>query len=313
MWGKRSRKAALAVAAVGGGGAAALAAQLAVRRRELNWAPPERVRSRPYLSVQTLGHGDAPVVLLHPLSGSADYFGSAFDELGEPGPLVVPDLLGFGSSPRPEEGYGPDQQVDAVVRSLDGLEIPGAALWVGHGLGAVLALRAAVTHPGRVRAVVAISPLLYPYPESARRRLRRVTPVQFGGPLNRNLAEALYGGPGDRPRIAAQVARLLRVDLPGGALRSGLEPTVSIYRQILESCVIQADAAAWFEQITAPVHVVLPVNDPIPDPVLLSEFAALHHNVSLSLLPFGDHRLPLTHPDGCLAAIDRFRGASARS
>jgi pimeloyl-ACP methyl ester carboxylesterase len=148
MWGSKTRKAAVAAAAVGGGGAAALAARLAVRRREVNWSPPERVRSQPYLSVELLGHGDAPVLLLHPLSGSAEYFGSAFDELGDPGPLVVPDLLGFGSSPRPDEGYGPDQQVDAVVHSLDGLEIPGPALWVGHGFGGVLALRAAASHPG---------------------------------------------------------------------------------------------------------------------------------------------------------------------
>ncbi|MGA7087753.1 MAG: alpha/beta hydrolase [Candidatus Dormiibacterota bacterium] len=311
MWGSRTRKAALGAAAVGGGGAAALAARLAVRRREVSWSPPERVLSHPYLSVEVLGHGDAPVVLLHPLSGSAEYFGSAFDELGDPGPLVVPDLLGFGSSPRPEDGYGPEQQVEAVVHSLDGLQIPGAALWVGHGLGAVVALRAAASHPTRVRAVVAISPLLYSNPESARRRLRRVTPLQFGGPLNRNLAEALYGGPGARSAVAAQAARLLRLNLPGGP-RNGLEPSVSTYRQILEACVIEADGAAWFDQITTPVHIVLPVNDPVPDPVLLSELAARHRNVSLSLLPFGDHRLPLTHPDGCLAAIDRFRAVPTR-
>jgi pimeloyl-ACP methyl ester carboxylesterase len=312
MWGSKTRKAAVAAAAVGGGGAAALAARLAVRRREVNWSPPERVRSQPYLSVELLGHGDAPVLLLHPLSGSAEYFGSAFDELGDPGPLVVPDLLGFGSSPRPDEGYGPDQQVDAVVHSLDGLEIPGPALWVGHGFGGVLALRAAASHPGRVRAVVAISPLLYSDPESARRRLRRLTPLQFGGPFNRNLAEALYSGPGNRPPMAARAARLLRLDLPGGP-RTGLEPSVSAYRQILETCVIDADGAAWFDQIAAPVHIVLPVNDPVPDPVLLSELAARHPHVSLSLLPFGDHRLPLTHPDGCLAAIDRFRGAPVKA
>jgi pimeloyl-ACP methyl ester carboxylesterase len=312
MWGSKTRKAALAAAAVGGGGAAALAARLAVRRREVNWAPPERVRSQPYLSVELLGHGDAPVVLLHPLTGSAEYFGSAFDELGDPGPLVVPDLLGFGFSPRPEEGYGPDQQVDAVVHSLDGLEIPGAALWVGHGLGAVLALRAAATYPSRVRAVVAISPLLYPDSDSARRRLRRLTPLQLGGPLNRNLAKATYGDGHPDPPVVARAARLLRLDLPGGP-KSGLEPSVAIYRQILEKCVTEAAGADWFAQITAPVHIVLPVNDPVPDPVLLSELAARHSNVTLSLLPFGDHRLPLTHPDGCLAAIDRFRGAPVRS
>jgi len=309
VWGSRARQAAFAAAALAGGGAAAVATRLAVRRREVRWAPPERRRSQPYLSVQTIGDGDAPVVLLHPLAGSADYFGSAFDELGQPGPLVVPDLLGYGSSPRPDHGYGPDQQVAAVMSSLDQLGITRAALWVGHGLGAVLALRAAATHPERVRAVVAISPLLYRDSAAARRHLRQLTPLELGGPFDRNLANAIYGGPGVRPRLAGQLARLWRVDLPGAEPSPQLAPTSTAYRETLDNCVLRADGWRWFDQITAPVHMVLPAKDPVPDPQLLSELAERHQNVSLSVLPFGDHRLPLTHPDGCLAAIDRFRRA----
>ena len=313
MWGRRTRRAALAAAAVGGGGVAAVAARLAARRREEHWAPPERQRSQPYLSVETLGAGDSPVILLHPLSGSAEYFGSAFDELGDPGPLVVPDLLGFGESPRPEYGYTPDEQVAAIARSLDGLEITSPGLWVGHGLGAILALRAAATDPGRVRAVVAISPLLYRDDASARRRLRRLSPLQLGGPLDRNLARAIYGGSGTRSRLAGQLARLWQVDLPGGAQSSAPRPSEQAYREILETCVFGAEAGHWFDQITVPVHMVLPANDPVPDPRLMRELTERHSNVSLSVLPFGDHRLPLTQPDGCLAAIDRFRDASGRS
>jgi pimeloyl-ACP methyl ester carboxylesterase len=257
--------------------------------------------------VETVGYGHAPVILLHPLTGSAAYFGSAFDELGDPGPLVVPDLLGFGSSPRPDHGYGADQHVAAVVASLDDLSIPGPALWVGHGVGAILALRAAATHADRVRAVVAISPLLYRDSASARNRLRRLTPLELGGPLNRNLAKAIYGGPGTTPKLAGQMARLWRVDLPGGETSGAPEPTENAYRETLENCVLAADAWRWFEQISAPVHMVVPANDPVPDSRLLAELSDRYPNVTLSVLPFGDHRLPLTHPDGCLAAIDRFR------
>jgi len=310
VWQKRARQAALAAAALAGGGAAAIVARLAARRRAVRWAPAGRRRSQPYLSVQSIGEGDSPVVLLHPLSGSSEYFGSAFDELGQPGPLVVPDLLGYGSSPRLEHGYGPDQQVAAVVESLDQLGIVGPALWVGHGLGAVLALRAAATHPERVRAVVAISPLLYRDSVAARRHLRRLTPLELGGPLDRHLASAIYGGPGTRPRWAGQMARLWRIDLPGSAPSASLPPSETAYRETLDNCVLRADGWRWFDQITAPVHMVLPAQDRVPDPELLSELAEKYPNVTLSVLPFGDHRLPLTHPDGCLAAIDRFRPTS---
>ncbi|MGH7691162.1 MAG: alpha/beta fold hydrolase [Candidatus Dormibacteria bacterium] len=302
-----ARRASLAVTAVAGGGSAALAARLVARQRELRWAPSSRQSIHPHLSVQTLGEGSDPVVLLHPLSGSANYFGSAFDELGRPGPLVVPDLLGFGESPRPEHGYGPDQQVAAVVASLDHMGILGEALWIGHGLGAVLALRAAASHPDRVRAVVAISPLLYRDSVAARRRLRRLGPLQLGGPLDRNLAAAIYGGPGVRPTWSGQLARLWQVDLPGAGPALPSPPSVAVYREILDGCVLRADGWRWFDQITTPVHLVLPGKDPVPDVELLRELTAGRGNVSLAVLPFGDHRLPLTHPDGCLAAIDRFR------
>ncbi|MGH7609336.1 MAG: alpha/beta fold hydrolase [Candidatus Dormibacteria bacterium] len=56
-----------------------------------------------------------------------------------------------------------------------------------------------------------------------------------------------------------------------------------------------------------PVRLVLPAHDPLIDSSWLAELSQECSQVSLALLPFGDHRLPLTNPDGCLAAIDRFR------
>lgn len=307
MPGSRTRRAVLAGAALGGGGVAAIAARLAQRRRELRWSPAQRQLRSPYLSVQVVGEGDSPVVLLHPLAGSASYFGAAFDELGQPGPLLVPDLLGFGASPRAARDYGPDEQVEAVLRSLDGLGIEEPALFVGHDLGAVIALRAAVTKPERVREVVAISPLIYGEGEAARERLRQLSPTELGGPLDRNLARAIYSGPGPRAGIAGRMARVWRLDLPGGADVSPEGTEETVYRLILENCVFRAEPAGWVTDLAVPVHFVLPAHDPVPDSRLLAELADRYANVTLAVLPFGDHRLPLTHPDGCLAAIDRFR------
>ena len=160
------------------------------------------------------------------------------------------------------------------MSSLDQLGITRAALWVGHGLGAVLALRAAATHPERVRAVVAISPLLYRDSAAARRHLRQLTPLELGGPFDRNLAKAIYGGPGVRPRLAGQLARLWRVDLPGAEPSPQLAPTSTAYRETLDNCVLRADGWRWFDQITAPVHMVLPAKDPVPDTQLRAGGAA---------------------------------------
>ncbi|MGH7640639.1 MAG: alpha/beta fold hydrolase [Candidatus Dormibacteria bacterium] len=304
-----ARRVGLALAALATGGSAAVAARLAVRRRELRWAPPLRAVLHPYLSVQLLGSGSSPVILLHPIAGSADYFGSTFDELADPGPLVVPDLLGYGSSPVADDGYGLDQQLAAVVRSLDQLEVREPALWVGHGLGAVVALRAALSRPERTLAAVAISPLLYRSAEAAVRRWRRLTPLQLGGPLERNLAQAIYGRPGVRPRLAGRVAGIWQVDLPASPFAAAARPSAQVYSQILDGCVFRAEGGRWLEEISKPVHLVLPIHDQVPDAVFLAELAKGHSNVTITRLPFGDHRLPLTHPDGCVAALDRFRRA----
>lgn len=57
------------------------------------------------LAVRGLGSG-SPTLLLHGLLGSNRYWGGAFDRLADQGLLLVPDLLGFGASPRPLSGYG---------------------------------------------------------------------------------------------------------------------------------------------------------------------------------------------------------------
>ncbi|MGH7612147.1 MAG: alpha/beta fold hydrolase, partial [Candidatus Dormibacteria bacterium] len=289
--GIRGRRA-LALAALGGGGVAALTARVVVRRREVNWQPPDRTRQEAFLSVQTLGDGNRPVVLLHPLSGTAEYFGAAYDELGGPGPLVVPDLLGFGLSPRPEQGFGPEAQVAALARTLGELGITGPALWVGHGTGGVLAILAASRHPELVQGVVAVSPLLYRSRGAARQRLRQL-PVARGG------------GDGSLRQVGGRLADWQRRLTAGPAF--GPEASTQAVRELIDGLTELAGAMVGLEADGAPVRLVLPANDPVIDAAWLAELSCAHPRVSMALLPFGDHRLPLTHPDGLLVAIDRFR------
>lgn len=301
MAGGRRRSAALAALAVGGGGLAARSARLLWRRREVNWSAPERLRQDAYLSCQTMGAGSSPVLLLHPLGDTSAYFGSAFDELAAPGPLLVPDLLGFGSSPPSETGYGPDDHADALSRMLDLLEVRDPALVVGHGLGGVIGLRLAVRYPGRVRAVVAISPQIYSDPVSARRHLRR---AGLRVPSMRGWLPAPHG----RRTARRVLAPAISADLPSRVARDRHDSRGSAaYRETLVSCLIEARAATWFPELACPVDLVLPASDNSLEVGLLERIAADNPTVRLTRLMFGDHRLPLTHPDGCVAAVDRFR------
>ncbi|HUY54399.1 MAG TPA: alpha/beta hydrolase [Candidatus Nanopelagicaceae bacterium] len=301
----RVRNTAIAAAALGSSGVAARSARLLWRRRNLNWAPPERYVQDAYLSCQTMGAGNQPVLLLHSVEGSANYFGAAFDELAEPGPLLVPDLLGFGRSPASDDGYSPEAHVAALIRMLDELKITLPILVVGHGLGAVLGLKMASQQPERVAAVVALGAPIYRDSAGARTHLKT---TRAAGRVGRRFSLVVPG----RLRMGARLPRLVagsvHLDLPlpvAGAKVAAR--TAAAFEETLRSCLVESNAAEWFSQISCPVELVIPAHDASVDVGLLRELSDRHPNVTVNLLPFGDERLPLTHPDGCLAAIDRFR------
>jgi len=301
----RARNAALTAAAIGTSGVAARSARLLWRRRDLKWAPPERYVQDAYLSCQTMGSGDQPVLLLHSLDGSANYFGAAFDELADPGPLLVPDILGFGRSPTSEHGYTPEEHAAALFRMLDELNVRAPVLLVGHSLGAVLALKMASQRPERVAAVVALGAPVYRDPDSARSHLRG---VMAGGRLGWGFARVVPSWMRTGSTVPRLLAGSVHLDLPFPVAGDQVAArAATAYRETLRECLVEPNASSWFENIRCPVGLVIAAHDATADLQLLREVTDRYRNVSLTLLPFGDERLPLTHPDGCLAAIDRFR------
>ncbi|MER6912338.1 alpha/beta hydrolase [Streptomyces sp. NPDC000594] len=103
------------------------------------------------------GAGPA-VVLLH--GGGPDHHSllPLAGRLGAGRTVVLPDIRGFGRSVcAHEEHHTWSRYAADVVALLDRLEVERAVL-AGTGLGSTIALRTALEHPARVRAVAAISP-----------------------------------------------------------------------------------------------------------------------------------------------------------
>jgi len=96
-----------------------------------------------------------PVLLVHGLGGSPANWRRVAPALARDRPVLVAELPGHGASEPLPRGRARD--LDAHVEALLALlaaedAIPAA--WVGHSLGGVLALRAAVQRPEAVSAVV---------------------------------------------------------------------------------------------------------------------------------------------------------------
>jgi pimeloyl-ACP methyl ester carboxylesterase len=100
-----------------------------------------------------LGGDGPPLVLVHGLGGTIENWRALASPLAANHQVLVPDLPGHGrSAPLPEA-----RDVDALAEAVLGIvhaEGIGGAVWVGHSLGGVVALRAAVLRADAVRGIV---------------------------------------------------------------------------------------------------------------------------------------------------------------
>jgi pimeloyl-ACP methyl ester carboxylesterase len=273
--------------------------------RGTTWAEPAGELHVGSLAVRVLGRGAGPpTLLLHGLLGSNRYWGRVYDELAGHGPLLVPDLLGFGSSPRPPSGYGPDEHGRALVDTLGELGVSGCLRVVGHSLGALLALRLAATQPGLVSRVVAIAPPLFRDERHARLRIARLGPLErlfaFENRTARLFCTSLCQR---RPRLAARLYARIRPEVPYPILRDATRHSWASYSETVRRVILTGGGLRWLAAARCEVLLVAGGEDRYLEPGLLDELTARHPHVQARVWPGAGHDLPLTDAERCLDAI----------
>jgi pimeloyl-ACP methyl ester carboxylesterase len=109
----------------------------------------------------------APVLLIHGygVQGQAAWLPWA-SKLAGSRSLVMPDLAGFGHSPRPTTPgphYTLKNQAAALAAVLDSLGVAQADV-IGHALGGAVAAQFALDYPARVRRIVFMDAAIYSHP-----------------------------------------------------------------------------------------------------------------------------------------------------
>src|ERR1700757_3950564 len=100
-----------------------------------------------------VGGAGAPLVLVHGLGGAAANWRLLAPRLARTRRVVIPELPGHGgSAPLPATPHV-DALADAVLAVLE-REAALPAPWIGHSLGGLVALRAAVRRPEAVTGIV---------------------------------------------------------------------------------------------------------------------------------------------------------------
>jgi pimeloyl-ACP methyl ester carboxylesterase len=95
----------------------------------------------------------SPLVLVHGLGGTIENWRALAPQLAARHRVLVPDLPGHGRSALLPEARDVDALAEAVLAQVDAEAIRGA-VWIGHSLGGVVALRAAALRPETARGLV---------------------------------------------------------------------------------------------------------------------------------------------------------------
>ena len=166
----------------------------------------------------------APPVLVPARLSSALEWDDVFDPLASGGRVVAIDLPGHGQSDKPSPhrfAYGFDAFSESVADVIATIGAPRVNL-IGRGMGALIALTLAATHPDFVEKLVLISPELYASPRGW--LARSATWPVFGSVFYRHLLgrglftkhfrEQFAGAEG--PNRARVAAGFVHFDTPDG-------------------------------------------------------------------------------------------------
>ena len=249
------------------------------------------------LTIHRYGSSSArPVVLVHGLTEAGTAWPDLVGHWGDDWQILAPDLRGHGQSPR----FTEDELTTATeVLLADVLAVvdaqPEPVALVGHSLGGLLALRAAVARPDRVWALVLEDP---------------ARPTGGRTPNPRFVAEneAFLDAMADQD---GQVARMLRESSWSRAeIEAWAECKPLVDRAYVRDGLYLGDDA-WEEHFNAlhmPTLLLVP-----PDSLMAPRQTALRNDlVRTVVVPGAGHCLRRDQPARYFEAVDTFLAEVAR-
>lgn len=205
---------------------------------------------RPYYLSRAIdeGAGRQAVILLHGLGRTGQTWENVVAGLRQIGMrLVAFDLLGFGTSPKPNwASYDIDDHARAVINSIEKLRLSVPAVLAGHSMGCLVGVRVARLRPDLVGHLVLFEmPLYEGLPEKRRYRLR--TNLYFK--LYKQLMRY-------QPSFSVEKARLLeRLSRKIAGLEVTKETWLPFIRS-LENTIMRQTAADDIKHLQIPMDVI---------------------------------------------------------
>jgi pimeloyl-ACP methyl ester carboxylesterase len=252
-----------------------------------------------------VGGAGPPLVLVHGLGGTIENWRAVAPALAARHRVVVLDLPGHGRSSLLSEARNVDPLSRAALEIAEAEEIRGG-VWIGHSLGGVVAIRAAVLRPDTVRGVVVAAAAGIGSASRAAHvtlaLLGAVRPGRLIAPFRHELARSRIGR-----RIAfgwwgASDSDALDPELAEAFL---LGPSLHTDTRQAARALLVSDPRVELDRVTCPCLCLWGASDKWVGPEDGMEYAR-RLRAPLRTIAGCGHLLIGERPDACLAAIRDF-------
>lgn len=237
-----------------------------------------------------------PVILIHGGFSTHRYWNDVAVLLEGKRRLLLPDLLGYGKSPKPRRAeYSLKQFVACLQHTFEQYDFSERPVLVGHSMGGLVALRWAAEQPELFSGLVLTSPMLYE-PSGYH---QQVASLMLEGKWlsNKALARMVTGIAGMASFVPTPVARLVR-KLPRHVAEDATRQPFYVYRQLVKNTYFTPDALKDLQKLTIPIRIVLGDKDHMTNHAheKLQHLCKSSKYCAIQTVPTA-HQTPLDHPE----------------
>jgi len=245
--------------------------------------------------------GGPPVLVLHGITGSRRYWLPRVLPLARRHRLIIPDLPGFGLSPKPFTDYTPEFFVETMLGLLEheGLRDRKVQI-VGHSLGGIIGLEIAARHPDLVERLTLLNlPRLNDADEAH--------DVWFDGSASyRNLlmANSLSHNLAQVRRTGLRLTARYMKRLPWAVVADCRRFTFRSLTSTLEHCLLHYRIDQLLPSVPRiPILLIHGDEDQVAPVERTAEFPAVHPFPTLRVIEGAGHHPFHTHTAVCLELI----------
>ena len=240
------------------------------------------------LSVGVSGEG-SPLFLVSGLGGRASFWTNQVKPFAVDFQVITHDHRGTGGSTKSAIAYSVAQMADDVLRLMDALSVPKAAI-VGHSTGGAIAQYLAIEHADRLTSIVLSATWAGPNPYFQTLFQLRKRMLKDLGPESYLMDGILRAYP---PQTLSKNTALLT---DSSEDRLAAFPGIEIETSRIEA-VLAHDLREQIPRITVPAMVIGAADDQITPVTFSEELAELISEAHKVILPYGGHFMPQVSVD----------------